>query len=817
MGIVAEYTYQLPIIFVIRNYLQKREAVFMTIISKKQMSEEDIKLQYITPAITAKWDIKKITMETNITDGKINLKGNFVTREKPKRADYVLYLNSNNPIAIVEAKDNKHSISHGLQQAMAYASMLDIPFAYSSNGDGFFEHDFLTGKERELDLDEFPTEEELYCRYKNGANNGEGLSENQEKMIQQPYYSSQKTYPPRYYQRIAINRTVDAISRGKDRLLLVMATGTGKTYTAFQIVYRLLKSGMKSKILYLADRNNLVDQSIQQDFAPLEKVIHKVNFSKDDPSTITSYQVYFSLYQQLAAGNDDQEEDINNTIIKLKQLFRSDFFDLIIVDECHRGSAKKESTWRKILEYFASATQIGMTATPKETKYISNIDYFGEPIYTYSLKEGIEDGFLAPFKVINVMTDIGEGWRPRKGQCDIYGNEIEDRIYTNSDYDYNIIIEDRIQQVAAEITNYLKSTDRMAKTIVFCATEDAAERMRVALVNQNSDMVQKNPDYVVRITGSDTYGKSKLDYFISVREKYPVIATTSKLLSTGSDCKMTKLIVLDEMIGSMTEFKQIIGRGTRLREKEGKTHFVVMDFRNVSRLFADPDWDGPIEMDEDFNPKSGSERNTKPPVGPGPDPIDPKQPKPIVNRDGCQVKIVYKTVSVYDANGKLLRQESIIDYTKENILGAYASLDNFIRKWSAEEKKEKIKGLLREQGIDLETLKEDQGMSDVDDFDFICHIAFDKKPLTRKERAENVKKRDFLNKYSGAAREVLEALLDKYMNTGIYEIEKTEILKLDPFMRMGKPQKIASYFGGKDGYLKAVKELENAIYDGGAA
>ena len=817
MGIVAEYTYQLPIIFVIRNYLQKREAVFMTIISKKQMSEEDIKLQYITPAITAKWDIKKITMETNITDGKINLKGNFVTREKPKRADYVLYLNSNNPIAIVEAKDNKHSISHGLQQAMAYASMLDIPFAYSSNGDGFFEHDFLTGKERELDLDEFPTEQELYCRYKNGANNGEGLSENQEKMIQQPYYSSQKTYPPRYYQRIAINRTVDAISRGKDRLLLVMATGTGKTYTAFQIVYRLLKSGMKSKILYLADRNNLVDQSIQQDFAPLEKVIHKVNFSKDDPSTITSYQVYFSLYQQLAGGNDDQEEDINNTILKLKQLFRPDFFDLIIVDECHRGSAKKESNWRKILEYFSSATQIGMTATPKETKYISNIDYFGEPIYTYSLKEGIEDGFLAPFKVINVMTDIGEGWRPRKGQCDIYGNEIEDRIYTNSDYDYNIIIEDRIQQVAAEITNYLKSTDRMAKTIVFCATEDAAERMRVALVNQNSDMVQKNPDYVVRITGSDTYGKSKLDYFISVREKYPVIATTSKLLSTGSDCKMTKLIVLDEMIGSMTEFKQIIGRGTRLREKEGKTHFVVMDFRNVSRLFADPDWDGPIEMDEDFNPKSGSERNTKPPVGPGPDPIDPKQPKPIVNRDGCQVKIVYKTVSVYDANGKLLRQESIIDYTKENILGAYASLDNFIRKWSAEEKKEKIKGLLREQGIDLETLKEDQGMSDVDDFDFICHIAFDKKPLTRKERAENVKKKDFLNKYSGAAREVLEALLDKYMNTGIYEIEKTEILKLDPFMRMGKPQKIASYFGGKDGYLKAVKELENAIYDGGAA
>ena len=596
-----------------------------------------------------------------------------------------------------------------------------------------------------------------------------------------------------------------------------MATGTGKTYTAFQIVYRLLKSGMKSKILYLADRNNLVDQSIQQDFAPLEKVIHKINFSKDDPSTITSYQVYFSLYQQLTGGKDEQEEDISNTILKLKQLFQPNFFDLIIVDECHRGSAKKESNWRKILEYFASATQIGMTATPKETKYVSNIDYFGEPIYTYSLKEGIEDGFLSPFKVINVMTDIGEGWRPRKGQCDINGNEIEDRVYTNSDYDYNIVIEDRIQQVAEEITKYLKSTDRMAKTIVFCATEDAAERMRVALVNQNSDMVQKNPDYVVRITGSDKYGKSKLDYFISVSEKYPVIATTSKLLSTGSDCKMTKLIVLDEMIGSMTEFKQIIGRGTRLREKEGKTHFVVMDFRNVSRLFADPDWDGPIEIDEEFNPESISDKKSKSSAGTSSDSGGSKNSKPIVDRNGCQVKIVYKTVSIYDTNGKLLRQENIIDYTKKNILGEYASLNDFIRKWSAEEKKEKIRGLLREQGIDLEALKEEEGMSDVDDFDFICHVAFDKKPLTRKERAENVKKKDFLNKYSGVAREVLEALLDKYMDTSIYEIEKTEVLRLDPFMRMGKPQKIASYFGGKDGYLKAVKELESSIYDGGVA
>lgn len=792
----------------------------MSIIPKSQMSEEDIKLQYITTAITSKWDVQHISMETKITDGRVNLKGNFVFREKPKRADYILYLNANNPIAIVEAKDNNHSISHGLQQAMLYAQMMDVPFAYSSNGDGFAEHDFLTGLERTFGLGEFPTEQELITRFQSEANEGAGMTPAQKSIIDQPYFSSQSTYPPRYYQRNAVNRTVDAIAKGQDRILLVMATGTGKTYTAFQIVYRLLKSGMKNKILYLADRNNLVDQSIQQDFAPLEKVIHKVNFTKDDPRTITSYQVYFSLYQQLAGGNDDNEDEEDNALAKLSQLFRPDFFDLVIVDECHRGSAKKESSWRKILEYFSSATQIGMTATPKETKYISNIDYFGSPIYTYSLKEGIEDGFLAPFKVINIMTDIGDGWRPRKGQRDIYGNEIEDRIYTNSDYDYNIIIEDRIEQVAAEITRYLKSTDRMAKTIVFCPTEDAAERMRTALVNQNSDLVKDHPDYVVRITGSDDYGKSKLDYFISVSEKYPVIATTSKLLSTGSDCKMTKLIVLDEMIGSMTEFKQIIGRGTRLREKDGKTHFVVMDFRNVTRLFADPDWDGPIEIDENYDPQKGKSRTTPyPGTADPPSPPDPpeKEPKPFVGKDGCKVEIIYKTVSIYDVNGKLLRQESIIDYTKENILGEYASLDRFIREWSAEQKKEKIKELFLERGIDLETLKSEQGMSDVDDFDFICHVAFDKKPLTRKERAENVQKSDFLSKYSGAARDVLEALLEKYKNTGIYEIEKTEILKLDPFLTMGKPSKIASYFGGKDGYLQAVQELERAIYQGSVA
>jgi len=774
------------------------------ILSKKSMSEEDIKLQYITPAITCKWNQKKITMETQVTDGRINLKGNFVCREKPKRADYILYLNANNPIAVIEAKDNNHSISYGLQQAMTYARMLDLPFAYSSNGDGFAEHDFLTGRERQFALDEFPTEEELIARYKAEQNGGAGLTPAQEAIIAQPYYSSQTTYPPRYYQRVAINRTLDAIARGQERLLLVMATGTGKTYTAFQIVYRLLQSGMKRKILYLADRNILVDQSIQQDFAPLEKVTHKINAAKDDKSTITSHEVYFSLYQQLVGDKGEEH---------FRQLFQPDFFDLIIVDECHRGSAKEESCWRLILDYFKSATQIGMTATPKETKYVSNISYFGEPVYTYSLREGIEDGFLAPFKVINIKTDIGDGWRPYKGQTDIYGKEIEDRIYTNSDYDYNIIIEDRIYQVAAEITNYLKATDRMQKTIVFCATEDAAERMRQALVNLNADMVRENPDYVVRITGSDAYGKSKLDYFISVSAPYPVIATTSKLLSTGADCKMTKLIVLDEMIGSMTEFKQIIGRGTRLREKEGKTHFVVMDFRNVSRLFADPDWDGPIEVDEDFESNHKGKERPGASDGDTPDPpVDPKV-KPYVNADGCQVHIIQKTVAVYDANGKLLRQESIVDYTKENILGQYASLDNFIREWRKDPKKEHIRDMLLERGIDLEMMKADQGMTDVDDFDFICHVAFDKKPLTRKERANNVKKRDFLSKYSGVAREVLEALLDKYMNTGIYEIGKTEILKLDPFLRLGKPAKIARFFGGKEGYIKAVQELEAALYE----
>ena len=780
----------------------------------KDLTEEDVKFRYINEAITSKgWSKDSIFMEQKVifTDGKISLHGNLVHREKPKFADYVLYVNKATPIAIVEAKDANHSVSHGLQQAMTYAQMLDVMFAYSSNGEGFAEHDFLTGKERTFAIDEFPTKEELIERYKREANDGSGLNEQELAVIEQPFCTGQNIFPPRYYQRNAVNRTINAIAKGQNRVLLVMATGTGKTYTAFQIVWRLLKSGLKKKVLYLADRNILVDQSIQQDFKPLEKVTHKIDFSKDKKhlEELSSYQVFFALYQQLIGQNDAKN---------YQELFPNpDYFDLVIVDECHRGSAKDDSNWRNILEYFSSATHIGMTATPKETRYQSSIGYFGEPIYTYSLKNGIEDGFLAPFKVINITTNIGDEWRPTKGQKDIYGNEIEDRIYNNSDYDYNIVIEDRIREVAQEITNYLKSTDRMAKTIVFCADETHAERMRMALANANADMCKKNPDYVVRITGSDEYGKSKLDYFISVAEKYPVIATTSKLLSTGVDCKMTKLIVLDQQIGSMTEFKQIIGRGTRLREKEGKTYFTVMDFRNVTRLFADPDWDGPIEIDPNYLPKL-KERKTyvlpqedDEPKGmkePDPEP----QPKPIVAKDGCQVMVINKVVSVYDTNGKLLRTESITDYTKKSIVDTYATIDTFTSKWQETKKKSDIAEMLKESGIDLAALKHDQDMDDVDDFDFICHIAYGKKTLTRHERAEQVKKRDIFSKYGEKARLVLEALLDKYTKEGVSELESLTVLENDPFRKLGSKANIVKFFGGKQGYLDAVKELEQNIY-----
>lgn len=789
------------------------------------LSEEDVKFRYINDAITNKgWTKDSIFMEQQVkfTDGKISLHGNIVHREKPKFADYVLYVNKATSIAIIEAKDTKHTVSYGLQQAMEYAKMLDVKFAFSSNGEGFAEHDFLTGQERFFGMDEFPTREELIERYKKEANEGNGLNEQEEAVINQPLCSGQNIFPPRYYQLNAINRTINAIAKGQNRILLVMATGTGKTYTAFQIVWRLLKSGLKKKVLYLADRNILVDQSIEQDFKPLEKVIHKIDYSKDKDKLkeLLSHQVYFALYQQLIGQNDAKN---------YQELFPNpDYFDLVIIDECHRGSAKDDSNWRTILDYFSSATHIGMTATPKETRYQSSIGYFGAPVYTYSLKNGIEDGFLAPFKVINITTNIGDEWRPIKGQKDIYGNEIEDRIYNNSDYDYNIVIEDRHREVAQEITNYLKSTDRMAKTIVFCADEAHAERMRIALVNANADMCKKNPDYVVRITGSDEYGKGKLDYFISVASKYPVIATTSKLLSTGVDCKMVKLIVLDQQIGSMTEFKQIIGRGTRIREKEGKTHFVVMDFRNVTRLFADPDWDGPIEIDPDYPPKPCPVCGKNPCVCPKPTlpsvcpvcgknpcecPTPVPRPKPIVDKNGCEVKVINKVVSVYDTNGKLLRTESITDYTKKNIIDTYATIETFTSKWNALKRKSEIAEMLKEVGIDLAVLKHDRNMDDVDDFDFICHIAYGKKTLTRRERAEQVKKRDVFSKYGEQARLVLEALLDKYMDEGISELENLSVLKNDPFRRFGSPANIARLFGGKQGYLNAVNNLTQLIYN----
>ncbi len=794
-----------------------------------KLTEEDVKFRYINDAITDKgWKKDSIFMEYQVkfTDGRINLYGNFVHREKPKYADYVLYANKATPIAIIEAKDSNHSVSHGLQQAMEYAKMLDVKFAFSSNGKGFAEHDFLTGKERMFGMNEFPSKDELIDRYKREVNDGNGLNAQEESLFNQPFYSGQNI-SPRYYQRNAVNRTVNAIAKGQNRILLVMATGTGKTYTAFQIVWRLLKSGLKKKVLYLADRNILIDQSIQQDFKPLEKVIHKIDYSKDRNhlEELSSYQVFFSLYQQLIGQNDAKN---------YQELFPNpDYFDLVIIDECHRGSAKDDSNWRTILEYFSQATHIGMTATPKETRYQSNISYFGDPVYTYSLKNGIEDGFLAPFRVINITTNVGNGWRPTKGQTDIDGHEIEDRIYNNSDYDYNIVLEDRHREVAQEITNYLKSTDRMAKTIVFCADEIHAERMRIALTNANADMCKKNPDYVVRITGSDEYGKGKLDYFISVPHPYPVIATTSKLLSTGVDCKMVKLIVLDKQISSMTEFKQILGRGTRIREKEKKTHFSVMDFRNVTRLFADPDWDGPIEVDPDYLPippdclvcespvciyrrpipESCPICGQIPCVCPPPPPPPPQPPKPIVDPDGCLVEIINKVVSVYDTDGKLLRTEGITDYTKRNIVDAYATIDAFTARWNTTERKTEITELWKDAGIDIVALKQDQNMEDVDDFDFICHIAYGKKTLTRRERAEQVKKRDIFSKYGEQARLVLEALLDKYMNEGISELENMTVLQNDPFRKLGSPGNIAKLFGGRQGYMNAVKELEQLIYN----
>lgn len=780
--------------------------------NKKDMSERDICTKYITPAlVNSGWDIKKqIREEVTFTDGRVIVRGNITTRGKRKRADYILYHKSNFPIAVVEAKDNNHSIGAGMQQAINYADILDIQFAYSSNGDGFIEHDLKKGTEREISLDEFPTPEELWERYKE-AND---ITPEQEKIITEQYHFTLGDKTPRYYQRIAINRTVEAVAKGQARILLVMATGTGKTYTAFQIIHRLRESKSKKKILFLADRNILVDQTMKNDFKPFQKVMTKVENRKMD----SSYEVFLALYQQLSGADN----------LEVFKQFSQDFFDLIVIDECHRGSSKDDSAWRKILDYFSSATQIGLTATPKETKDISSSTYFGEPIYTYSLKQGIDDGFLAPYKVIRIGLDKDlEGYRPTKGKVDVYGNELEDREYNIKDFDKNLIIDDRTKVVAKKITEFLKKTNRFSKTIVFCIDIEHAERMRRALINENTDLVSEDYRYVMRITGDTKEGKSQLDNFIDEESRYPTIVTTSKLMTTGVDCKTCKLIVLDNNISSMTEFKQIIGRGTRLKPEYDKEYFTIMDFRNVSRLFADPDFDGePVVI---YEPKDGedivppetqensqdneTEGATENSFGGENSGIGGEnKTKSKYRLSDVEVNVISERVQYYDKDGKLVT-ESLKDYSKKNILAEFSDLDTFLRKWNSEEKKQAIIDELIEHGVLLDALREEIGNPDIDDFDLICHIAYDKKPLTRYERANNVKKRGYLYKYSDMAQKVLESLLDKYSSDkNIDDLTDTKVLELKPFDKFGNPLKIVKAFGGKKKYIEAVKELEKEIY-----
>ncbi len=778
--------------------------------NKQNFNEEDIKYRFITPAIEkAGWDKNQICLEYAFTDGRVIVRKNLVTRGDKKRADYLLSYKPNLPLAIVEAKRGSKSLGDGMQQGINYANILDVPFVYSSNGSGFLEHDMMTGIERELTLEQFPTPETLWKRYKEYKN----ISDKQESMITQPYCFKQNDKLPRYYQRIAINRTIEAISKNQNRILLVMATGTGKTYTAFQIIHRLWSSKVKKKILFLADRNILVDQTMQQDFKSFAKVMTKIEGKKLD----SSYEIYLSLYQQLVGDNGKEHF----------RVFKEDFFDLIVIDECHRGSAKEDSQWRKILNYFSSATHIGLTATPKETRDVSNMTYFGEPIYTYSLKQGIDDGFLAPYKVVRVgiNTDL-EGYRPTKGQLDVYGNEIEDREYNVKDFDRNIIIDERTEVVAKRITDFLKQKDRFAKTIVFCVDIDHAERMRQALVNENSDLVKENPKYVMRITGDNNEGKAQLDYFIDENSKYPTIVTTSKLMTTGVDCKTCHLIVLENNINSMTEFKQIIGRGTRIRPDYGKEYFTIMDFRNASRLFADPDFDGDpivvLDINQDENFEEVFVDDSVDGLGTIDDYSDTNYDnyqdnyqegdKPKKYRVcGVNVKIINERVQYYDKDGKLIT-ESLVDYSRKSILGEYSSLDAFLNTWNKEEKKIKIIQELQNRGLLLDALREESGQTDIDDFDLICHIAFDKPPLTKSERANNVRKRGYLHKYSEVAIKVLDALLDKYVDESIYDIENIEILSNDPFRTIGTPISIAKLFGNRKGYLDAVKELEKEIY-----
>ena len=790
---------------------------------KKSLSERDICTKFITPAIVeAGWDRNtQIREEVSFTAGKVIVRGKLVSRGKQKRADYILYYKSNIPIAIIEAKDNKHSVGAGIQQGIDYAETLDIPFVFSSNGDAFLFHDRtidLGKKEIELPLNKFPSPQELWDKYKKYKQIEDSEVES---IYTQNYYDDGTDKKPRYYQRIAINRAVEAIAKGQDRTLLVMATGTGKTYTAFQIIWRLWKARKKKRILFLADRNILIDQTKAQDFAPFGDKMTKITKRQIDKS----YEIYLALYQGLTGNDEDKDA--------YKQ-FSPDFFDLVVIDECHRGSAKEDSAWREVLDYFSSATHLGLTATPKETKDVSNIEYFGEPIYTYSLKQGIEDGFLAPYKVIRPLINIDlDGLKLPQGTIDKYGNEVPDEEFNTKDFDKKIVVDERTELVAKRITEYLKKNNRFDKTIVFCVDIDHANRMRQALVNENADMIAQNSKYVMKITGDDNEGKMELDNFINPEEPYPVIATTSKLMTTGVDAKTCKLIVLESNINSMTEFKQIIGRGTRLRPEFGKYYFTIMDFRGVTRLFEDKEFDGePVqikdiketeEMPTEEQTKEEivdiideiSKEETVVDIPPNIDLTDIETPTRKFYVNGVEVVQVGERVQYYGKDGKLIT-ESLVDYTKKNLKEQFATMNDFIKKWSEADKKSAIIEELEEQGILFEELREEVKQKtgkDLSIFDLICHVTFDMPPLSRKERAEKVKKRNYFGKYSEKARAILNALIDKFADEGIMEIENRSILSFQPFDKFGTPVEIIKEFGGKDKYEEAIRELEKELFN----
>ncbi len=788
--------------------------------NKKSLTEADIRTKYITPSIiSAGWNIDtQVREEVHFTDGRIYVRGRIHTRGERKRADYILYYKPNIPIAIIEAKDNNQSVSSGIQQALGYAVTLDIPFVFSSNGDGFYFHDrtaITRNIETEIPLDAFPSPQVLWQKYRAYK----GLADEVESVVAQDYFLDGSGRAPRYYQQTAINRTVETIAKneGGNRHLLVMATGTGKTYTAFQIIYRLWKSGLKKRILFLADRTALIDQTVRGDFRHFKEAMTVIKHKEIDPS----YNIYLALYQGLSDNNSNDAY----------RQFSPDFFDLVIVDECHRGSAREDSKWREILEYFHTATHIGLTATPKETKEISSSEYFGNPLYTYSLKQGIDDGFLAPYKVVKVTLDIdAEGWRPPVGFKDKEGKLVEDRIYNRTDFDRHLIVEDRRKLVAAKITQFLKGSDRYSKTIVFCVDIEHAQGMRNALANENTDLVAKSSKYVMQITGDNEEGKRELDSFINPSELYPVIATTSKLMTTGVDAQTCKLIVLDSNIGSMTEFKQIIGRGTRINEDFGKHYFTIMDFRNVTALFADKDFDGdPVRVKEAgenddlsgfedegedatvIDELSGEEVDFPEPEPPDVIIVDPPvEPRRKVTVHGVEVSIVKERVQYLGGDGKIIT-ESLRDYTRENVRRSYASLDSFLTSWKQADKKRAIIDELEQQGVIFAALNEEVG-SAFDPFDLICHVAYEQKPLTRRERAEQVKKRDYFTKYGDLARKVVAALLDKYADEGLLDLENPEIITLDPLKKLGSPVEIIRAFGGKPAYDAAIHELTEQLY-----